>query len=85
MKIQLSTPLTPYKAVIDTEAMDVTITETFIGTTFVSPDGERLVIAMRDSGFELTYAPSGEPKHQLSLQHGDVNVRQDLGRGHESY
>lgn len=55
MKIKLSEPDGPYSATIDTEAMNVTITEAFLGARFVSPDGNILSVCMRDDGFECRF------------------------------
>lgn len=72
MKIILSSPGSPYKSMVDTDVMDVTIREAFIGLALESEDGEVLRVCMRDSGFELAYElPSGQTT-SLSLQNGEV-------------
>lgn len=60
MKITLSEPDGPYQATIDTEVMDVTIHEAFIGAQFVTEDGARLSVCMRDDGFEVRHWTDGE-------------------------
>lgn len=59
-KIILNTPDSPYMSTIDTGVMAVTITEDYIGTMFLSPDGECLHVVMRDGGFELAYGVASE-------------------------
>lgn len=54
-KIEVSIPATSYKTVIDTEAMNVEIRETFIGVTFISLDGRKMYVSQRDGYFEITY------------------------------
>lgn len=54
-KIILSEPEGPYKAILDTEVMQVELREVFLGVFFTSPDGEQLGVSMRDSGFEVSY------------------------------
>lgn len=55
MKIRLTSPTTPHSPVLDTDAMDVEITEAFIGVMFVTADGSRLAVSMRDDGYEVHY------------------------------
>lgn len=80
MRIQIKSPTDndldeTYKTVIDTEVMDVEITEAFKGPGFTSVDGERLVVIQRDSGFELSYqAPGISNPVGLELKNGDVIV-----------
>ena len=52
-KILLRLPEGPYRAIIDTEVMDIEIHEAFLGVKFVSPIGKTLSVSMRDGGFEL--------------------------------
>lgn len=40
---------------IDSDTLDVVIEDAFVGVTFLSPDGEELIVAMRDGGFEVCY------------------------------
>lgn len=58
MKISIKQPNGQYKCFFDTEVMEVTIREAFIGPRFVTSSGEELVVIMRDDGFEVHY--SGE-------------------------
>lgn len=74
MKIEMRIPESPYKTTLDTEVMDVTITEAFIGLKLVSDDGETLSISMRDSGFELAYIPGHGAMVPISLQNGEVRI-----------
>jgi len=53
MIITLSEPDGPYKAVIDTEVMDVTLRDVFLGVGFETSDGCQLSVAMRDDGYEV--------------------------------
>lgn len=55
-KLYIHEPDRPYHAVIDTEAMAVEIRDAFIGLTFITDDGEKLVVCMRDGGFEVHYS-----------------------------
>ncbi len=52
-KITMSEPGGPYKAVIDTEVMDVTLRKVFLGVAFETEDGCRLSVCMRDDGYEV--------------------------------
>lgn len=54
-KIILSTPHGPYQTKIDTQVMDVEIQEVYNGVKFITPEGNRLTVSQRDSGFEITY------------------------------
>lgn len=54
-KISLSIPAVDYKAMLDTEIMDVEIRETFVGVTFVTWEGRKMSVAQRDGYFEVTY------------------------------
>lgn len=54
-KIDLSSLDGPYRAEIDAEAMDVTIRHCYNGVEFVTIDGERLGVRMRDGGYEVHY------------------------------
>ena len=58
-KIALREPHGPYHCEIDTDTMDVVIKEAFLGVQFVTEDGERLSVCMRDSGFEISYSIDG--------------------------
>ena len=73
MKIKLSEPEGPYSCVIDTEVMDVDITEAFIGYTHTSLDGESISVCQRDSGFEATYVADGR-ELRVSFQSGEIDV-----------
>lgn len=53
MKITISEPEGPYQATIDTDVMDVTIREAFLGAGFVTDGGCRLAVCMRDDGYEV--------------------------------
>jgi hypothetical protein len=55
MKIELKEPDGPYKCVIDTEVMVVTLKDVFLGVRFETENGEMLSVCMRDSGFEIHY------------------------------
>lgn len=74
MKIILRSPCSPYKSMVDTDVMDVTIRDAFIGLALESPDGEVLRVCMRDSGFELVYEHPYGDTTSLSLQNGEVKV-----------
>ena len=52
-KIALNEPDRPYVVVIDTEVMEVTLREVFLGVVFVTEDGCRLAVCMRDDGYEV--------------------------------
>lgn len=80
MKITLSNPDNDYSARIDTEALDVLITEAFLGCTFVSSDGEELHVCMRDNGFELVYLDVDDVEHHYSLNDGFVRRTALRGR-----
>lgn len=54
-KIILSEPDGPYKTTIDTEVMKVELREVFLGVSFVTDNGEKLAVSMRDDGFEVIY------------------------------
>ena len=56
MKIVVKEPNGPYQTTLDTEVMTVEIREAFLGFSVVTEGGERLAIAMRDSGFEVIYS-----------------------------
>lgn len=56
MLIEIKAPNSPYNAITDTGVTEVTITKAFIGPRFITPDGEELVVIMRDSGFEVLYS-----------------------------
>jgi hypothetical protein len=53
MKITIAAPDGPYKAEIDTEVMDVTLRDVFIGVGFETADGVRLAVCMKDDGYEV--------------------------------
>lgn len=55
-KIIINEPERPYKAVIDTGAMEVELKETYIGVHFLTSEGARLSVSERDGGFEVKYA-----------------------------
>lgn len=60
-KITIKEPNTSYKtykAVVDTEVMNVEIRDAFLGVRFLTKEGEQLSVSMRDGGFEVRY--SGE-------------------------
>lgn len=79
MRITMKSPdddaIETYQAVIDTELMDVEISQAFKGPGFTSEDGERLVVIQRDTGFELFYQAPGmsDPVH-VDLKGGRVIV-----------
>ena len=78
MKIRLTNPDNNYASTVDTEVMDAEIKEAFIGPTFVTADGERLSVCMRDSGFEVCYiARDGAEPQWFSFQGGLVSPRPD--------
>lgn len=52
-KITLAEPDGPYQTTIDTEVMEVTIREAFVGVGFETADGCRLSVCMRDDGYEV--------------------------------
>lgn len=62
MKIIVKEPNGPYSASLDTEVMQVVIKEAFLGVIFESPDGERLLVIMRDGGFEVEYLGGDDVK-----------------------
>jgi len=53
--IKLKQPNGPYKPTIDTDAMNIEIREAYLGVSFVTEQGERLSVSMRDNGFEVHY------------------------------
>jgi ferredoxin-fold anticodon binding domain-containing protein len=74
-KILLSEPKGPYSGTLDTEVMDVTITEVYTGVGFVTQDEEYLSICMRDNGYELMYnARKSEKDVFVELKGGDVYI-----------
>lgn len=63
-KIQVNTPTsTTYHAILDTEAMEVTIKEAFIGVGFETEDGAKLSVCMRDDGYEVRYVDATGKDH----------------------
>lgn len=80
MKLTLSNPDNDYVAHIDTEAMDVLVTEAYLGATFVSSAGEELSISMRDNGFEIMYLDADDVEHHYSLNDGFVRRTSLKGR-----
>lgn len=40
---------------LDTQTSDVEILDAFLGVVFVTKQGERLAVCMRDNGFEVHY------------------------------
>ena len=69
-KIKLSDPDSPYSASIDTKVMEVKIEEAFLGVAFTTPAGEKLVVAMRDNGFEIRYQANGTDTGWIELKDG---------------
>ena len=56
-------------------ASRVVLRQVFNGVTFITEDGETLVVNMRDSGFEIAYQTCPDDAvESISLQHGDVTV-----------
>lgn len=55
MKIVIGDPGEQSPTVIDPGVQAVTITETFLGVTFVTADGARLAVCMRDDGYEVRH------------------------------
>lgn len=55
MKIHLSEPHGPYHCDIDTDVMQVTLREVFLGVAIMTDRGEKLSVSMRDNGFEVHY------------------------------
>lgn len=55
-KIILRDPTGPYKAFLDTEAMQVDVEEAYLGVGFTTMNDEKLSVCMRDSGFEIVYS-----------------------------
>lgn len=53
--ITLREPDGPYKCEIDTDVMEVEIQDTFLGVGFVTQEGQRLDVCMRDGGFEVRH------------------------------
>lgn len=80
MKITLSNPDNDYVAFVNTDAMDVLITEAYIGPKLVTGAGEELSICMRDSGFEVTYLDSDDVEHTYSFNDGFVRRLSIKGR-----
>lgn len=54
-EIILKQPGGPYKAIIDTEALDVEVRKAYLGVSLITENGEKLSVAMRDDGFEVRY------------------------------
>ena len=80
MKITLSNPDNDYVAHIDTDVMDVLVTEAYNGLNLVTDDGEELSICMRDSGFELVYLDDDDVEHTYSFNNGFVRRTSLRGR-----
>lgn len=59
-KIHISEPEGPYSCVVDTEAMNVTLKEVYLGVCFETVDGAKLSVCMRDDGFEVHYYKDDE-------------------------
>jgi len=74
-EITIKTPNGPYVAKLDAEAMDVEIRKAFLGIQFITEDGEKLSVCMRDSGFELVYEAKFKEPANVSLQNGIVKYR----------
>jgi len=67
MKIETST------ASLETHhGQKATITEAFLGVTFITEDGEHLTVSMRDSGFELNYSGTVFTNRLVSLNAGVI-------------
>ncbi len=78
MKIHIAEPDGLYKCVIDTEVMNVTLRDVFLGVLFETEKGEKLAVSMRDGGFEVHYfADFGEEGFDAGwteFQNGSVNL-----------
>lgn len=55
MKIILKEPDGPYHCTLDPDVMQVTLKEVFIGVSLETEGGEKLLVSMRDNGFEVFY------------------------------
>lgn len=53
--ITLREPDGPYKCEIDTDVMRVEIREAYLGVAFVTEEGQKLSVCMRDGGFEVRH------------------------------
>lgn len=75
-KITLSEPSGNYKSIVDTGVMNVVAEEVYTGLYFVTEDKENLAVAMRDSGYELSYDTPNTmgPTVNVELKGGDVYV-----------
>ena len=75
-KILITAPDGPYSAEMDTGVMPVTMTENFVGVTFLARDGEALSVVMRDSGYEIYYADSLASSRKIFIEakNGTVKV-----------
>jgi len=67
MKIRMKTHDSRYVCCLDTEVMDVLITEAFTVAGFETEDEERLDLCMRDSGFEIRYYKDGIRSFDIGL------------------
>lgn len=68
-----------YKAILDTEVMDVTISEAFKGPEFVSANDEHLIVLHRDTGYELYYlAPGMSDPIMIEAKGGVVTLDNSL-------
>jgi hypothetical protein len=54
-KIHLQEPDGPYACDLDTGVMVVELKEVFLGVQFITEEGEKLSVSMRDGGFEVHY------------------------------
>lgn len=74
-KITLKEPDGPYFTIVDTGSMDVLFEEVFLGVRFITAAGEILTVAMRDTGYELTYSDGDIVKSDISLKDGQIEYR----------
>lgn len=78
-KIILSEPDGPYECTINTEVMRVDIKEAFLGVCFVTENGEKLSVSMKDSGFEVHYTgdfgETGFDAGWVELKNGIIRKR----------
>lgn len=61
MIIKIEEPDGPYSCIVDTGVMEVELSDVFLGVGFVTKEGNRLSVAMRDDGFEVLYRPKSDP------------------------
>lgn len=73
-KIKLKVKDSPYETRIDTDVMDVEITEAFLGVRFVTADGKTLSVSIRDGGFELQASYGTQIALDFEKRHSKIDT-----------